>query len=182
VRAQWDETTYRVRSIPDIFNKEDFSKAVKDLLELTSDDLKVHSFACDATRETEPRSKVATISFRTRPVSLQSSENDSNEWSFGIASSPTNPHQRSHICIDKHFNGFTPLSPAEKEEEYTIEFCLHSTHENRLTTLVAFLYMVGGAMLWAHLNLLQALTSGQEMPYQGIVLNYDYGLMATTQN
>jgi hypothetical protein len=181
VRTQWDETTYRVTSIPDTFNKTDFSKVVKDLFELAGDDLKVHSFAYDATRETEARSKVATISFRSRPALLQSSENDSNEWCFSIASSSTDPNQYSRIYIDKHFNLFTPLSPAEREKAFTIEFYLYSTHENRLTNLVAFLYMVGEAMLWAHLNPLQAPTFGQEIPYQGIVLNYDYGLMATTQ-
>ncbi|MCJ1334586.1 hypothetical protein MMC10_011298 [Thelotrema lepadinum] len=120
-KVGWDKVTYRITRIPEEFDLPRLSQAIKSLFELEDAMFKLHSLAIDATDETEPRTKVATISFRTIPARLQSSLHHADEWDFDIPLSPTDPTNCSRIYLDTHFKGFTPLSPAERDGEYTIE-------------------------------------------------------------
>lgn len=97
------------------------SQALEGLSEFKDNPFKIHSLAYDASDETEPPWKVATISFRTRPIHMQNPRDDQNQWGFEIPSSLTDPTECNRIIFDAGFNGFTPLSPAESGREYIIE-------------------------------------------------------------
>ena len=117
----WDRTTYRITRINEAFDMPRLSQAIQSLFQLKDNQFKIHSLAYDASDETEPPWKVATISFRTRPTHMQNSLDDQSQWGFEIRSSLTDPTECSRIFFDTHFNGFTPLSPAESGRKYTIE-------------------------------------------------------------
>ncbi|MCJ1306899.1 hypothetical protein MMC25_000543 [Agyrium rufum] len=116
----WDKTTYRVRRIP---KQLDFIQAMKDIFKLERGEFEVHSIASDASDETEPEYKAATVSFRARPGSLRSMPGDLNEWRFDLPVATGDPAKSRRILFDIHFNGFTPLSSG-KEGEQTIDCIL----------------------------------------------------------
>ena len=97
------------------------SNVIQNLFELDNGGFIIHSLAFDASDEAEPRWKAATISFRVRPTLLQSSPTTSDQWDFDIPSSRTESTEHSRIFFDARFTGFTPLSPAKRDEEYSIE-------------------------------------------------------------
>jgi hypothetical protein len=121
--ADWDETIYRISRIPGEFDLPHLSHELNNLFELEDNEIRIHSLADDATDEPEPSSKLATASFRARPTHLQSAEKQ-DEWLFevNLDSKILNGHHR--IYLDRHFNGFIPLSPAGSSDNYTIECAL----------------------------------------------------------
>jgi hypothetical protein len=122
--VSWDETIYRITRIPGDFGSPHLLQVLDSLFELGDDEIRIHSLAHDATDETEPLLKVATVSFRTRPTHLQSILKNKDEWPFDIALGSAGLTKRHRIYLDRHFNGFTPLSSVEDSEEHTIECAL----------------------------------------------------------
>jgi hypothetical protein len=84
-KVDWDETTYRITRIPKEFDLTHLLQLLNNLFEWEGNEIRIHSLAYDATDEKEPLSKVATVSFRTRPTHLQSTSKNKDEWSFDIA-------------------------------------------------------------------------------------------------
>ncbi|MCJ1313277.1 hypothetical protein MMC25_006954, partial [Agyrium rufum] len=114
----WDKTTYRITKVPETFDLSRLTQAIRSLFELNVDGFQIHSLASDASDDTEPRWKVATISFRVRPAPLHSLLCTADGWGFDL---PSSPAERDRMYFDTHFNGFTPLSPAERDHQYQID-------------------------------------------------------------
>ena len=84
-------------------------------------EFKIHSLAYDASHESNPCCKTATISFRTRPPQLALALAESGGWSMALEREDAEKDGFDRIYFDTHFEGFTPLSPAEKLDDQTIE-------------------------------------------------------------
>ena len=84
-------------------------------------ELEIHSLAYDASDGSEPCYKTATISFRTRPPQLDPVYAESGGWFFDLGREVAERYGSDRIYFDNHFEGFTPLSPAENSCEQTIE-------------------------------------------------------------
>lgn len=82
---------------------------------------KIHSLAYDASHESKPCYKTATISFHTRPPQLALALAESDGWSIDLEREAAEKYGFDRIYFDTHFEGFTPLSPAEKLDDQTIE-------------------------------------------------------------
>jgi hypothetical protein len=115
-RPSFDKT-YRVRGIPNGYNRKRTRETLNLVLGLgnTDGNLKLGSLATSPYRS----EKVATISFREIPLCLQKG----NEWRFEQPDTddidcPLPSHQ---IVIDSHFWDFTPLQTFESESDHTIE-------------------------------------------------------------
>ena len=94
---------------------------VRHLFDLEIAGFKIHSLAYDASHESKPRYKTATISFRTRPPQLGLALAESGGWSIDLECQAAEKYGFDRIYFDTHFEGFTPLSPAEKLDGQTIE-------------------------------------------------------------
>ena len=81
----------------------------------------IHSLVYDASYESEPRYKTATMSFHIRPPQLDPARAESDGWSIDLDREAVEKYGFDHIYFDIHFEGFTPLSPAEKSDEQPIE-------------------------------------------------------------
>ena len=114
--------TFRVTKIPGDLDLPRLSQVVKDIFELGKTEFEIHSLASDASDETEPWWKAATITFRVRPTLLKAEIGTPDEWLFDLPSVVGTQSACGPIHFDTHFNGFTPLSPAEKDSEHTIEY------------------------------------------------------------
>ena len=113
----WDKTTFRVTKIPEELDKKSLSEVIVPILELDGiDEIKIHSLSFDAVNEEEFNYKIATVSFRVRPILLSP---DLNEWEFEL------PDDNCRIYFDTHFSGFTPLSPCEGKERQNLEYKRH---------------------------------------------------------
>jgi hypothetical protein len=115
-RPSFDKT-YRVRGIPNDYNRERTRETLNLVLGLCNTDgnLKLGSLATSPYRS----EKVATISFREIPPCLRKG----NEWRFEQPDTddidyPLPSHQ---IVIDSHFWDFTPLRTFESESDHAIE-------------------------------------------------------------
>ena len=117
----WDKTAYRVSRIPETFDSHQLSQAIKLSFGLENGAFRIHTLALDATDETEPRWKAATVSFRVRPVALQAVSGQAHEWIIDVPRSLEAGLDSVRLVFDTHFYGFTPLSPAEKVQDQTIE-------------------------------------------------------------
>ena len=127
--AGWDRTTFRVTRIPEEFALPRLSCALEEAFEMEDTlGFKIHSLASDAFDGREGSHKTSTISFRTRPASLQPTVDSPKEWKIDLPYTETN--QRKYVCVlfDTRFDGFTPLSSVKDEGRYTIEYDLN-THE-----------------------------------------------------
>lgn len=91
------------------------------LFDIESAQFKIHSLAYDASYKSKPPYKTATISFRTRPPQLDLAPAELGGWSFDLEGEAAERYCSDRIYFDNHFEGFTPLSPAEKTDEQTIE-------------------------------------------------------------
>jgi hypothetical protein len=113
LNIEWIPITYRVRGIPGNLNEVDVRQCMAQVLGIKEADAKIQSFALDAIWEGENPRIVATASFRITPELLSKGF---TEKSFHIS----NPSDKISWClvIDKHFHGFTPLSPGN---DHTIE-------------------------------------------------------------
>ena len=90
---------------------------VGNLFDIEPAQFRIHSLAYDASHESKPRYKTATISFRTRPPQLDLARSESEGWSFDLKREPADNYGFDRIYFDNHFEGFTPLSPGEKSDE-----------------------------------------------------------------
>ncbi len=111
--SSWDKTTFRVGEIPAGFDKDKLLNTIVHIFDLGSpSDARVHSLAFSYKHE-----KVATVSFRNRPVALLK---ESSRWSFML---PENEKENGNqIRFDTDFLGFTPLSPAEGQKMQSLEY------------------------------------------------------------
>ena len=91
------------------------------LFDVETAEFKIHSLAYDASHESRPNYKTATISFRTRPPQLAPALAESGNWSIDLEHDAAERYGFDRIDFDTHFEGFTPLSPAEKLDDQTIE-------------------------------------------------------------
>lgn len=91
------------------------------LFDIEYSQFRIHSLAYDASHEIKPRYKTATISFRTRPPQLDLARSESDGWSFDLKCEAWNKYGLDRISFDNQFEGFTPLSPAEKADEQIVE-------------------------------------------------------------
>lgn len=121
-KSCWDKTVFRISRIHNEVGIQSLSHTLMRLFEIEDSDFKIYSLASDATDEVEPKWKSATISFRERPTLLQPSQSTSDEWIFPLPSVPIDLSMNGDLYFDTHFDGFTPLSPAEKDAEHTIEY------------------------------------------------------------
>lgn len=100
---------YRVSYIPEDFNINEATIFLRQCLAVM--DLDVESLVMDSNGR---HAQIATITLKTLSEKLQG---DTDEWEIrSFASKST----YSHIVVDKHFYGFTPLY-APNEEEHTVE-------------------------------------------------------------
>ncbi len=118
---KWDKIIYRISRIPSSVGKELLVSTIGNLFNMESAQFKVHSLAYDASYESEPRYKTATMSFRTRPARLDLGLAESGSWPINLERETAEKYGFDRIYLDIHFEGFTPLSPAEKSDEQTIE-------------------------------------------------------------
>lgn len=112
---------YRVSRIPGTIGKELLLSAIERIFTIDSAQCKIHSLAHDASYESEPHYKTATISFHTRPPLLDLALAESGGWSIDLEREVAETYGFDRIYFDTHFEGFTPLSPAEKSDDQTIE-------------------------------------------------------------
>ena len=94
---------------------------VERLFDIEAAQLEIHSLAYDASDESEPCYKTATMSFRTRPPQLDPACAESGRWFFDLGREVAERYGSDRIYFDNHFEGFTPLSPVENSDEQTVE-------------------------------------------------------------
>ena len=101
----WDRATFRVRNIPQQYDRLRLSQTLTEVLDLEdTTHVKVHSLVSQGFGE--PRDKVATASFRRRPKSLSE---PLTEWEFPLDEDDGS----GKLFIDTRFNNFTILSSGE---------------------------------------------------------------------
>lgn len=120
--AAWDKMTFRVSRIPKSLDHLGLSKVLQSLFKVGNDGFKIHSLASDASDETEPEWNTATIAFREIPEAIQSRQGNADDWRFDIPPELVTSPESSCMYFDTHFDGFTPLSPADQDEKHTIEY------------------------------------------------------------
>ena len=102
--------TYRIRGIPASCSQESFAILLTRALALQDDHwLQIRSFSSDVALPGDPPSRTAVVSFGETIPMLQKEERITLKTS-----------QMTFLC-DTVFDGFTPLSPVELEEENAIE-------------------------------------------------------------
>ena len=112
---------YRVSRIPATIGKGLLLSAMEHIFRIDSAECKIHSLAYDASYESEPRYKTATISFHPRPPKLDLALTNSGGWSIDLECEVAERYGFDRIYFDTHFEGFTPLSPAEKFDNQEVE-------------------------------------------------------------
>lgn len=112
--SEWGKTVYRLRGFPSNFGREDLSKAVQEAYHVQPTDFKIHSLSLDVAEGYTSRQKVATITFRSKPIALHESKNQ--EWRFEIACPSENNADVYWAYLDTHFRGLTPLTPEKNDE------------------------------------------------------------------
>ncbi|KAI9888243.1 MAG: hypothetical protein M1814_000933 [Vezdaea aestivalis] len=117
------ETTFRVTNIPESYSSEIFrSQLVEQLGIDESYDFVVHSLASDIDETTTSRPKTATVSFREIPLPLAFVPlNLSDDRSYCLRSGPLSQARGPRLYFDTDFDGFTPLSPTEGDDEYKVD-------------------------------------------------------------
>ena len=112
---------YRVSRLPGTIGKELLLSVIEHIFTIDSAQCKIHSLAYDASYESEPRYKTATISFHIRPPQLDIALAQSGGWSIDLERELAEEYGFDRLHLDTHFEGFTPLSPAERSDDQTIE-------------------------------------------------------------
>ena len=113
--------TFRVSRIPEIFDEKIFTHVIAQISDLDPNDFKIHSLVSDASDEADLPHKTATISFRMTPEILRTPQGFADGWDFELPQYLGAESGRSRIHFDTHFEGFTPLSPADQATEPTID-------------------------------------------------------------
>ena len=109
--------TYRLRRIHESFDRASLESALCTYFRIDKDGLTIHSLAYDAPYSHLSRQKVATVTFQTVPQSLKAG----NRWQVKILLPQGGPYT---VYFDTTFEGFTPLTPAEKEDDTHIDCIL----------------------------------------------------------
>ena len=117
----WDKTTFRVSRVPWRLDLRGLPLLLANVLNLAVSEVEVHSLASDVSNPNETPWKTATVAFRTRPARLQASQSDKNEWIIEVPSPSDDKSEREALCFDTHFEGFTPLSPSENDDEHEVD-------------------------------------------------------------
>jgi nucleoside phosphorylase len=121
IPAKSEGTTYRVSRIPDTYSADSFHDALRISLHLKPHTtLIIHSFASDWLQR-----RTATITFSDTPSKLYSAGADNaggktTEWRVNIVHPLS--IQSDTVCIDRHFTGFTPVSPLDNDVEHLVEY------------------------------------------------------------
>ena len=112
-KPDWDKTTFRVSRIPERLGVEDLSQVLVQTLDVTVTNFSIHSLAFDASDVADAPSKTATVSFRAIPALLRESHDLTDYWNFELPAIAAAKFGHCRISFDTHFDGFTPLSPAD---------------------------------------------------------------------
>lgn len=119
--SSWDHLTFRISKIPENFGLDNLIHVVGRLFQLESKNFTIHSIASDASDGADPYWRTATITFRARPLLLGNQESNVNQWTFHLSPGSNAMSEATSIQFDTHFERFTPLSPAECDDEHRIE-------------------------------------------------------------
>ena len=111
-KSNWDKTTFRVSRIPERLRLEDLSRILVQIFGVTVTNFSIHSLALDVSDEADPTWKTATVSFRVIPALLGLSPDLAGYWDFDMPPIAAAKFGTCRIFFDTHFDGFTPLSPA----------------------------------------------------------------------
>ncbi|KAK0705713.1 hypothetical protein B0H67DRAFT_498262 [Lasiosphaeris hirsuta] len=112
-RGRWTRAVFRLRGLPNTTTSlEDAALRVQQRLgDIAASSIRVFSLATTLNFWERPPSKVATLMLLTTPSMLQHSPPDQEEWSLDSSSDFQNAG--SHLILDVHFMGMTPLSDAD---------------------------------------------------------------------
>ncbi|KAI9889411.1 MAG: hypothetical protein M1814_005347 [Vezdaea aestivalis] len=121
--------TFRVTDIPALYDRTTLQQGlVKSFHIGETSDLIVHSLASDQCGDASPQRRVATVTFRTLPEQLSSTEpergvsiSSPDEWSVRLEDELPLPAKNVVLHFDTHFTGFTPLSPVEQDDKHIID-------------------------------------------------------------
>lgn len=103
-------TVYRIRGIPVACTENDLGSLLGGALTLQDDEqLQIRSFSSDFSLPGDLSSRTAIVSFRTIPPNLRQETRVTLETG------------KATLLFDTVFDGFTPLSPVELDEENSIE-------------------------------------------------------------
>ena len=110
--------TYRATCIPRHIDRSTFDTALRETLGLKQpSDLILHSFSVDSSNSSRRDDRAATFSVRVGTTQLP--EETSIKYQSLYLTIENSPEVE--VFIDAHFINFTPLSPAEKNDEQIIE-------------------------------------------------------------
>ena len=105
--------TYRLRGIHEGFDRSSLKNALYTYFGIEEDGLTIHSLAYDAPYSRSSRQKVATVTFQTMPELLKVG----NRWQAEILLPRVESEELHTVCFDTTFEGFTPLTAAEQEDD-----------------------------------------------------------------
>lgn len=106
---------------PENFDHAILAQAIAQIFSLNPKDFKIHSLASDASDEAELPYKTATLSFCIKPAILETSQAFAYGQDFELPQDLGEESGRRHIRFGTHFEGFTPLSPADQATEPEID-------------------------------------------------------------
>ena len=105
--------TYRVRGIHESFDRISLERELCAYFDIEKDGFIIHSLAYDAPYGRSSRQKVATATFKTTPERLRAG----TRWQAEIPFPRGEPQELCTIYFDTAFEGFTPLTAAEQEDD-----------------------------------------------------------------
>ena len=111
------KANYRLRGIHESFDRISLESALCSYFSIRKDGLTIHSLAYDTPYNHSSRQKVATITFQTMPEMLEAG----NQWQAKILHPRRESEELCTVYFDTTFEGFTPLTAAEKEDDTRIE-------------------------------------------------------------
>ena len=114
--ARRTKGTFRLREINAIFDRESLQDALCSHFTIEKDGITLHSVAYDAPYGRSSRQKIATVTFKSIPEILQIG----NRWPIKLPL-PGESKELCDVCFDTTFEGFTPLTPAELEDDTIAE-------------------------------------------------------------
>jgi hypothetical protein len=101
--------TYRIRGIPASYGQEEFSRLLLKALALhDSSALRIRSFSSDVALPVDRETRTTVVSFSSKPPLLRGN--------YQVMQA-----ENIKLTFDTVFDGFTPLSPIESDEQTTIE-------------------------------------------------------------
>ena len=104
---------YRVRGIHESFDRASLERELCTYFGIEKDRLTTHSLAYDAPYGHLSRQKVATVTFQTTPERLKAG----NRWQAKIPLPQVGSEESCTVYFDTTFEGFTPLTAAEQEDD-----------------------------------------------------------------